>query len=302
MVTSKETLAKIREIIKRNYSNLMMSVLGREVFSPKELKDLEDAGIDTSNKQSLLSLTYFHNFINNPPDVHSPVSEREMINQQNVTGLTPQGEAHDYTVENINDKTKQYIQKLKEDVTTKLEAIIRENNDTFKLDSLKNLDRTSYLDDLVRESTLGKVKQKLRDTAGEANRDWSRIAVTEMSNAIGLGSADRVVTDNRNSDLNDVYVFRIITKDSKTCKYCRRFYSDPDGSPALYKMSSLLSNGSNYGRKTDAWAPVITATHVNERCSPIIELKPGFMLTPSGNVTYIGLDKWQDYIANKLRK
>jgi hypothetical protein len=302
MVTSKQTLQKIREIIEKHYSNLMISVLGRDAFSKKELDNLKQLGVDTSNRQSLLSLTYFHNFINNPPDQETPVSIQGIEQQQSVSGLTPEGEAHDYTVDNINDKTKQYIKNLKEDVVTRIEGIIRENNDEFKMDSLKNLDRTDFLDDLMRESTLGKVKQKLRDTSKEANRDWERIAVTEMSNAIGIGSADRIVSDNRDENLKDVFVFRIIVNDAKTCKYCRRFYSDTDGSPALYRLSTLLSNGSNYGRKSVELRPVVGATHPQERCSPIIELKPGFKLLSSGQVTYIGLDKWQEYISDKLRE
>lgn len=300
MVTSKTTLEIIREIIDRNYKSLMISVLGRSVFSAQELDHLESLGIDTSNKQSLLALAYYHNFVNHPVDVNAPQTTREMENQQNVGGIKPEGEASDYTVQNINDKTRQLMEKLKLDAATRIDGIIRENNDSYKNDALKNLDRTEFLDELVKESTLGKVKQALRDTAKDANRDWTRIALTEVSNAVGIGSIDRIVSDNRDSDLNDIYVFRISVRDAKTCKWCRKFYNDSDGSPKLYRLSTLLGNGSNYGKKTDSWLPVAGATHPNERCSQTIELKPGFKLMPGGTVTYIGLDKWQSYIVEKL--
>lgn len=300
MVTSKTTLEIIREIIDRNYKSLMISVLGRSVFSAQELDHLESLGIDTSNKQSLLALAYYHNFVNHPVDVNAPQTTREMENQQNVGGIKPEGEASDYTVQNINDKTRQLMEKLKLDAATRIDGIIRENNDSYKNDALKNLDRTEFLDELVKESTLGKVKQALRDTAKDANRDWTRIALTEVSNAVGIGSIDRIVSDNRDSDLNDIYVFRISVRDAKTCKWCRKFYNDSDGSPKLYRLSTLLGNGSNYGKKTDSWLPVAGATHPNERCSQTIELKPGFKLMPGGTVTYIGLDKWQSYIVGKL--
>lgn len=302
MVTNKETIEKIREIISKHYSRLVVSVLGRDALSQKELKELESLGVDTSNQDSLMSLVYYHNFINHPIDEISPSSVEDMKAQQSVQGLKPQGEAHDYTVENINDKTKQLIQKMKVDVMTRIEGIIRENNDTYKMDALQNLDRTDLMDELTKESTLGKLKQRLKDTSGDGTRDWTRIALTEMSNAIGLGSVDRIVSNNVGSDLDDVYVFRITVKDAKTCKWCRRFYDDKDGSPKLYRLSTLLSNGSNYGKKTDSWLPVVGATHPNERCSQMLELKPGFKLQTDGTVTYIGLDKWKDYIVNKLQK
>lgn len=302
MVTNKTTIEKIREIIQKHYNRLMISVVGQEALSPKELKELQDLGVDTSNPDSLMSLVYHHNFINHPIDERSPKTVEDMRLQQATAGLKPEGTAHEYTLENINDKTKQYIEKLKLDVMTKLESIIRENNDSYKMNALQNLNREDTLDELMKESSLGKLKQKLRDTAGDGNRDWNRIAITEVSNALGIASVDRIVTDNRGEDLDGIYVFRITVKDAKTCKWCRRFYDDRDGSPKLYKLSTLLNNGSNYGRKTDGWKPVVGATHPNERCSQMIELKPGFKLQSDGNVTYIGLDKWQDYLLGKLQK
>lgn len=302
MVTKRETLEKIRRIINKHYSRLVVSVLGNTALSDEEVKLLESQGIDTTNRDSLLSTMYNHSFINHPVDSLSPISLEDMKNQQSVSGLVPKGEAHDYTRENLNDKTKQYIEKLKLETMTRLESIIRENNDSYKMNALQNLDRADSLDELMKESTLGRLKQKLRDASGEGARDWSRVAVTELSNAIGIASVDRIVSNNVNSDLDEVYVYRVVVQDAKTCKWCRRFYEDSDGSPKVYKLSSLLSNGSNYGRKTDSWLPVIGATHPNERCSQVIELKPGFALTSSGSPTYIGLDKWKTYILEKVQK
>jgi hypothetical protein len=302
MVTKKETIEKIREIVMKHYARLSVSVLGKDVFTKKELKELKAQGVDTSNEESLLALVYNHNFINYPLDTEAPKSVEEMRSQQSVKGLVPQGEAHEYTIQNLNDKTRQLIDKMKLDALTKIEGIIRENNDAYKMNALQNIDREADLDELMKESTLGKLKQKLRDTAGEGSRDWTRVAVTEMSNAIGIASVDRIVSDNPTADLEDVYVYRIIVHDAKTCKWCRRFYQDSDGSPKVYKLSTLLSNGSNYGKRTDDWMPVVGATHPNERCSQIIELKPGFKLGSDGNPTYIGLDKWRDYIFHKVQK
>jgi hypothetical protein len=84
MVTSKSTLEIIREIIKKHYARLTVSILGRSELTAEELKILEDAGYDTKNKDSLLSLVYNHSFINHPPDSGSPTSISEMKSQQSV--------------------------------------------------------------------------------------------------------------------------------------------------------------------------------------------------------------------------
>lgn len=302
MVTSKKTLEKIREIIEKHYNKLTISILGNSAFTEKELQQMKAEGIDTSKDNSFLELVYHHNFINMPTDKDAPTSVPEMQAQQSVQGLTPQGEAHDYTIQSQTDKTKQLLDKLKQDVTTRVQGVIRDNNDNYKFNALSNLDREDLVDDLIKESSIGKVKQQLKDLSGVANRDFTRIATTEMSNVIGISSVDRVVSQNTDKELDDVYVYRIPVVDAKLCKYCRRFYLDTDESPKVYKLSTLLGNGSNYGRKASEYMPVIGATHPNERCSQILELKPGFTVLPGGNVTYTTLATWKDYIFEKVKE
>lgn len=300
MVISQKTIEKIRQIINKHYNRLIISVLGNDLLSQQELNELKNAGYDISNKDSLLSLAYHHNFINAPIDKISPTSVGDMKSQQSVTGIKPIGEAHDFTVDHLNETTKQYINKLKLDVGSRVEGFIRQNNVDYKFNALSNLDRTDLADRLVKESSVGKVKQLLRDSSGDANRDWNRIALTELGNAIGAGSVDRIVSDNMNKDTDDIYVYRIIVGDSITCKFCRQFYGDVGNAPKIYKLSTLLANGSNIGKNTSQWRPVTGSTHPNTRTSQIVELKPGFKVLPGGRATYIGLDKWKDYIHENL--
>jgi hypothetical protein len=300
VVTNKETIEKIRRIIDKHYKRLTISVLGASSFTNEELRQLETLGVDINNPESFIELVYNHNFVNPALEVDKPTSVEDMRIQQNMPGVVPKGEAHDYTIESLNDKTKQLIDKLKSNVQTSIEGIIYQNNDDYKRNALQNLDRTFEADELIKESSLATVKQKLRDTAKDANRDWQRVALTEMGNAIGAASVDRIVSLNTEKDLDTVYVYRLPVNDEKTCKYCRRFYNDDDGSPKVYKLSTLLANGTNYGKKTDQWQPVTGSTHPNSRTSQVIELPPGFQVQPNGTMSYIGLDKWNDYIQNKL--
>lgn len=302
MVTDKDTLEKIRKIIDKHYKRLTVSVLGRSAFTANELRELESQGVDIDNPDSFIELVYNHNFLNPALESDKPTSVEDMKSQQSMPGVIPKGEAHDYTVESLNDKTKQLIDKLKSNVQTNIEGIIYQNNDDYKRNALQNLDRAFQADELIKESSLGKVKQKLRDTAKDANRDWQRVALTEMGNAIGAASVDRIVSLNVDKDLTEVYVYRIPVNDEKTCKYCRRFYNADDGSQKIYKLSTLLANGTNYGKKTDQWQPVTGSTHPNSRTSQVIEIPPGWAIEAGGKLTYIGLDKWKDYIQNNLVK
>jgi hypothetical protein len=301
MVTSKAIMEIIKKIIDSKYKALTISMVGRDAFSREELKEMEKQGIDTSNKTSLMELVYYHNFINKH-GTQGPNSVEDMENQQSNEQVKPQGDAHVYGVDHANEALKNSIEKLQQDVVSRLVSLIQENNQNYKYNALQNLERTEEVDTLVKESTLSKLKQKLRDTSGDVNRDWLRVATTVMSDTIGNGSVDRIVTENRDRDAGEVYVYRIVVQDAALCKYCRRFYLDEDGSPKVYKLSTILGNGTNYGKKKDSWLPVVGATHPNERCSQVIELKKGWKVLPGGRQTYIGSEKWDDYIVNKVVK
>jgi hypothetical protein len=296
MVTSRETLEKIRRIIEKHYSMMTVSVLGSQVFTKDELKRMQDVGIDTSNRESLLSAIYYHNYINNPISKHSPKNLKEMRAQQSTE--KPNTAETRYSVQSVNDRTKQFIDKLAVDTTTRIENIVRANNDAYKFDTINNPGRTSIAEELIKESSLGKVKQLLRDTSKDGNRDWQRVALTEMSNAIGIGSVDRIASDNKGMALEEVFVYRVIVGDAITCKFCRKFYGDVGDAPKVYRLSTLLANGSNYSLPQAAWKPVAGATHPNTRTSQVIELKPGFQVLPGGSVTYIGLAKWIPYVKD----
>lgn len=298
MIVSKEALAKIKKIIEKNYSRLLIGLVGNTVFTEEELELLKEQGIDADNQQSLLSMVYYNNVLNELKGQNSPKNISDMKKQQ---AALPEGEAHEAATEHINESFKHVVDKMKADVQSRVEGMIRDNNMLYRGNALQNLDRPDDIDQLVKESTLGGLKQALRDASKDVNRNWERIAVTETSNAIGMGSVDRIIMQNKNKDLEEVYVFRIPVNDAALCKFCRKFYLDEDQTPALYKLTTLLNNGTNYGKKTPEWQAVVGATHPNDRESGVIELRPGWKVGSDGSVEYIGLEKWDEYIKDKLR-
>lgn len=301
MVISKETLYLIKKIIDKHYNSLTISVLGTSVFAAEELAQFKAQGIDLSNKNSFLEMVYHHSFLNETRDASSPVSINEMSAQQSNKSILPVGEAHSYTIGQLNDNAKNLLDKMKQDTISRFSGVIHDLGQDYKFDSLQNLDRSEDADKIVKESTIGQLKQTLKSLEPEGNRNWDRIIATEMSNAVGLGATDRIVTENRGKDLEDVYVYRIVVNDGALCKYCKRFYLDNDGTPKVYRLSDLLDNGSNYGKKVDSWLPVVGATHPNDRESQPIQLKPGWAVTVGGNVKFIGLESWKNYILNKVK-
>ena len=302
MIISKDTLKVIKDVIDKHYNKFTLSVLGKDVFTPEQIESFKLQGVDVDSPKSWLDMVYNYNFLNDIKDASKPQSVGGMIAQQAQPGVVPVGEAHDAALEHLNESAKISLDKLKADWKARVEGIVRDSNNDYRFDALQNLDREDRLDSYLKANSVGKIKTELRDATKDGNRNWLRVATTETSNAIGIGSTDRIVSQNRSTPAEDIYVYRIVVLDAALCKYCRRFYQDSDGSPKVYKLSTLLANGSNYGRKAFQWKPVTTATHPNERCSQVIQLRPGWKVLPGGSVKFIGLDAWKDYIVDKLEE
>ena len=151
MVISKETIKKIKDIIDKYHNQLTISTLGNSVFTPEELAKLEEQGIDTSNDSSLLELVYHHNFINEHGKASAPNTVSEMQDQQSNEAILPKGEAHDYAIEHANENTKQLFDKLNTEVQTRIEGMVRDANQDYKMDALQNINRSDSDDLKVKE-------------------------------------------------------------------------------------------------------------------------------------------------------
>lgn len=295
MAIKLSTLAKIKKIVDANHAKLLLDVVGPSELTQSEKDELRRKGVVLSNENSVLERLYHHNYLNEHDSKMAPTNLQEMDAQQDNSKL-PKGEFHSASKKYLVNRMRQSIEKQKADLISKLDTLVQESN------NLEKFKKQSKSSELMGESTLSQLKTKLRDLSQDASRNWDRVVNTEVSNAVSLGSVDRIVDENSDRDLDEVYVYRIVVQDGALCRYCRRFYLDSDGSPKLYRLSTLLGNGSNYGKNKPDWKPVATATHPNERCSQVIELKPGWKLMPGGSVTFIGRDAWNQYLAKKLEE
>lgn len=291
MVVNKLKIDQIKLIIQTNFRKLAMKMIDKHIVSPQ-------ANIGKKDLEAPMTLTYYHNWLNEQGNPDNPSSVDDMKNQQSQAGVLPIGEAHDTSIQHLNSGLQQYIEKLSTDLQSKIENKIWDNNNSYKFNALQAMDRTEHEDDLVKESSVAGLKRSLKELTDKSNVDWDRVVNTEISNGIGMGSVDRIVNDNKIKDLDEVYVYRISINDGKICKYCKEFYLNGN-TPKIYKLSNLLSNGSNYGKKAASWKPTVLATHPNCRESQILELKPGWKVLPGGSVTFIGVDKWQEYIQSE---
>ena len=127
-----------------------------------------------------------------------------------------------------------------------------------------------------------KVIQQLRETSKDWNRDWHRVAMTEMQNARMNGVAQSIL--NGESPLSnkkgDTLVFK--RPAPNCCNMCRKLYLEKGtDKPIVFKLSDLLANGTNYGKKQADWKAVVGTVHPNCICQLSI-LPEGYHLDSNG--------------------
>jgi hypothetical protein len=119
-------------------------------------------------------------------------------------------------------------------------------------------------------ATVRKLASNLGHATGDWARDWRRIAATEMQTAHQTGVATAIARDFGPEAL----AAKIPTP--LACKRCRDLYLDAStGRPRIFKLSDLLANGTNVGRKSKDWLPVVGATHPHCLCF-LTSVNPGW--------------------------
>ena len=302
MKLTKKQLQKIVDIIENRYNSLLVALDGKDILGPKQLKELKDAGIDTSNTDSILEIIYKYNYLNTSLDKDRPKTLKAIKKQQETTKIPINPKAMALTLDKSRESIKSIVEDKKNKTHRAMLTALNEEREANMADNLKSIVNKESIKEAFEAESIDQIKRKLRASSSEANRDWGRVASTESSEIVGAASANKIAEANPDKDWDDIYVYRIIVEDAATCQWCKKFYQDSDGTPKIYKFTTLLANGSNYGKKKAAWLPVFGATHPNTRTSQIIEIRPGWSLKAGGNQEFIGNEAWAKYIKEKMKK
>lgn len=126
------------------------------------------------------------------------------------------------------------------------------------------------------------VIQQLREISGDWERDWHRVAHTEMWNAKCTGEAQAMLDGESplTSKGADTRVFKRPAPNA--CPMCKKLYLEKGtNKPIVWKLSELIANGTNYGLKQKDWKPVVGTLHPNCMC-PLSVLPDGFHLDDDG--------------------
>lgn len=115
------------------------------------------------------------------------------------------------------------------------------------------------------KKSVNEIAEDLTKAMKDSQRDWLKIAQTEIHNCMEEGKAIALFK----SHGGDPNVYKIPKPDA--CPYCKTLYQKSDGTPKIFKLSDLMANGTNVGRKAGhpsktMYKAVLGSVHPMCRC------------------------------------
>ncbi len=269
MALSQTTTKKIRFIIAKYGLYMRYRLLGPGSLKKSELVQLVNAGLisKADARKPIISDAYVS-------------AHTELLHGESRKSV------RDYSIKHIHDSAGSYIDKFMDKTAMELGNIVQQQMHTQRNQSISAL--RGELEAGTGKKTNSQIAHELRKKTGDLYKDWRRVVTTELAEATNLGAFDAICENNREKSPDDVYVYKSGPHDGKTCDHCMRFWFTKDGvTPKVYRLSDLVANGSNVGKKVADWKPTVSVTHPNER-HYLLEIPNGWGFSSEGGITYKG--------------
>lgn len=284
---SAKQLKKIKRIVSDHYELVLKITTGKGNPSKKLLRKL---GLNP-NDPSLLDIAFELGRIVQKVSKEEveKLSPKELKHKVKIARLT---KLEENTLEYAKENAGAYITALGDTTNKFLHTKFLARNRTI---TFAEYEREKYketvTDAIENQYTRGKLKSELGHKIGDWKRDLERVAHTEMWNAKMNGEVTSILQGdsiyNGTTQGNQTLVFRRPSDDA--CKHCKDKFLDSSGKPIVFTLEYLINNGTNVGKKTSEWLPIVGCLHPNCVC-PLSVLPPGFDLDSTGNMYFKGKD------------
>lgn len=204
----------------------------------------------------------------------------------------------EYTIKHLQNNAGHYIDKLFEKQIGELSSIVNQQI-LSNVNQMRSTVRDELAEGVTQNQMLKDISRRIREKTQDYSKDWDRIVTTEIARAQNFGAMDAIIANNPEKSHDEIFVYKTGPHDSKTCASCKKFWFTSGGAPKVYKLSELMANGTNIGKKARDWLPTVDNTHPNERHF-LMELPPSFGFK-DGKLSYVGKDH-DEYKVQRQKK
>ena len=309
-------LFEMQQIVENYHQAFIAGTVGPETLPPGAVDRLVDAGILPSN----LKHTFDPTGKETPPAAMAVIEDAYRYGHVLAAARTAQerSTAHKISYEQfsrkhapkipLGDNEKQALAWIKTSAAQEIKGLgnkVADDMTTLAIEADKELRRkyTGVIRDAASENvqrseTWRQLASDMGHKTGDWARDFKRIAATEKQKAMQEGQVQGLIE--RYGDPDDVRVAKQPNPDA--CPSCVKLhYTSGQGSPLrIFKLSDLIANGSNVGKKHPAWLATVGPVHPWCGCE-IIQIPEGWGFDEDNNLVPESMLR-SDWLSWDLRK
>jgi hypothetical protein len=312
-IASPQHMADIRALISDYHLAFIATQVGPGFIAPSEVQRLIDTGILPQD----IALT----FQPGPGELPEHAAERiadaynygismgrdpQLRAQAKTLNLADYNESHPPPRLSAQEKSaRDWASRNAANIIVGLGNRIGDDFSTLAIEADADLRRQYQADirdeldmNLERRETWRQLASELGHRTGDWARNFKRIAATEKQNAMQEGLAAGLIE--REGDPEHVKVAKLPNPDA--CEDCIRLHltAGAGSVPKTFYLSQLQENGTNVGRKRNAWKPVVGPVHPWCSCE-LIHVPDGWGFDEDGNLVPENLLR-SDLLEADLRK
>lgn len=268
MIFNPNEIQQLFNIVDYRLARVVAEVLGKEFLTDEDKRILDDFNFKWEDELKKISPYYQSYIFGRLAGILTPTQLKTLnyidvlkyVETEQYGHLTPRERA---SFRAAGTRTYAYIKGMSQRVKESLGNSISEEELKYAVAIKENIERG-----VLERRSVQNIVSNLGNQLGDWNRDWGRIVETEMQNVYQIGVAQTIMEKHG----TDALVYKDVF--SGACTHCRYLYTTAgSGSkPRVFKLSSLIANGDNIGRKARDWKAVIGSTHPFCANSPYIEI------------------------------
>lgn len=266
MILTPQQINSLLEIIENNQSTIIGREFGLDFLSDSDKLILEKFGVDLDQLYSPYTDTIFTSFhFGMLSDALQQLGKIDQIKYDDLVQYIKRG---DYIPLTYSEK--QVINTIKTQSLASLRAtgnrIFQDINNIIIDKSREGQEeflKQEIADGVAKKRTVRQIANDIARKTGDWSRDFDRIIQYTSQAAFESGKAAALQREFG----DDVYVYKTVFPGA--CKHCIRLYLTKGlgSEPKVFKLSQLITNGSNIGRKVADWLPTLDPLHPYCRCA-----------------------------------
>ena len=255
---------RIKQLIRDHHQVLIVELCGSDAIPAADYLRLQEAGkIKKLPEYPMDIVTAAHVLggliADSPLSKIAPDSFWEIARHTDILS-TQEAEAVQLAKENVGH----YIKGIGDKYEQALHLAVSSTDQKMRKKQLLAVQQTVAMG-IEQQQSIAEIAAALAKATKDSQRDWMRVAHTEVHNCIEEGKALALVSAHG----GDPLVYKL--PQPGACPYCKVLYLKPNGAPRVFKLSDLMANGTNVGLKAGTpektnLKPVIGAVHPFCRC------------------------------------